>query len=239
MPARSKRSEASPPRRPHRRLENVFLADGHVHIAGVDEVGRGCLFGPVVAAAVILDADRPIRGLNDSKQLDPAKRERLSGLIHERAVAVSIAAVDSAGIDRLNIYQAARRAMRQAVLGLDPSADALLVDAMRLDLDLPQRSIIRGDATSRSIASASIVAKVARDRWVSEWDEVYPDYGLASNKGYGSPVHLRALERWGPTPLHRLSFEPVAACARFGARVTEVDRQLALLLVPVQAPEAG
>ena len=208
-------------------------------MAGVDEVGRGCLFGPVVAAAVILDAGRPIRGLNDSKQIDPAKRERLSGLIHERAVAVSVAAVDSAAIDRLNIYQAARQAMRQAVLGLAPSADALLVDAMCLDLDLPQRSIIRGDATSRSIAAASIVAKVARDRWVSEWDEVYPDYGLASNKGYGSPGHLRALERCGPTPLHRLSFAPVAACARFGARLAEINPQLILPLVPVQAAEAG
>ena len=125
--------------------------------------------------------------------------------------------------------------MRQAVLGLVPSADALLVDAMHLDLDLPQRAVIHGDATCRSIAAASIVAKVARDHWVSQWEEVYPGYGLGSNKGYGSPAHLRALERWGPTPLHRLSFEPVAACARFRARFPEVDAQLTLPLGPVKA----
>ena len=229
MPGSPKRpTTRSSPGRPHRRLERAFHAEGYERVAGVDEVGRGCLFGPVVAAAVILDVNRPIRGLADSKQLDPSTRERLSGLIRERAVSVSIAAVDSAGIDRLNIYQAARRAMRQAVLGLDPSADALLVDAMHLDLDLPQRAVIRGDATSRSIAAASIVAKVERDRWVTQWDEVYPDYDLGSNKGYASPAHLRALERCGPTPLHRLSFEPVALNARFPVRFPVSDSQLAL-----------
>ena len=232
MPGPAKRSEASSSRRPHRRLENALRADGHERIAGVDEVGRGGLFGPVVAAAVILDANRAIRGLNDSKQLDAATGERLSRRIHERAVAVSVAAVDSAGIDRLNIYQAARRAMRQAVLGLDPSADAVLVDAMRLDLDVPQRSVIGGDAISRSIAAASIVAKVARDGWVCQWNEVYPDYQLGSNKGYASPAHLWALERLGPTPLHRLSFAPVAASARFAVRVVEFDPQMTLPLSP-------
>ncbi len=186
-------------------------------IAGVDEVGRGSLFGPVVAAAVILDPDRPIRGLNDSKQLDAERREILSLRIHERASAVSIAGVDSGHIDRWNIYQATRRAMLQAVRALEPPPDCLLVDAMKIELEIPQKPVIGGDARSFSIAAASIVAKVVRDRWMKHWDTVYPQYGLASNKGYSTPEHLRALEQFGPTPLHRQSFRPVACCAKFPA----------------------
>jgi ribonuclease HII len=186
-----------------------------LRIAGVDEVGRGSLFGPVVAAAVVLDSERPIRGLNDSKQLDPERRETLSRRIHERALAVSIAGVDSGHIDRWNIYQATRQAMLRAVLALEPPPDCLLVDAMKIELEIPQKPVIGGDARSFSIAAASIVAKVARDRWMRRWDEVYPQYGLASNKGYSTPEHLRALEQFGPTPLHRHSFRPVACCDKF------------------------
>lgn len=203
-------------RRPHTRIERSLRDRGYGLVAGVDEVGRGCLFGPVTAAAVILDPRRPVRGLNDSKQLDAERRRTLSERIRERAVAVSVAAVDSAQIDRVNILQASRLAMKAAVMGLTPAAQAIVVDALLLDVDLPQRSIIRGDATCSSVAAASIVAKVERDRWMAEWDRVFPEYGLASNKGYGSPDHLAALEKYGPTPLHRMTFLPVAECCCFG-----------------------
>ncbi len=213
-------------RRPTLRYEKTCWDEGFRLVAGVDEVGRGSLFGPVVAAAVILDPQQPIRGLQDSKLLDAASREVLSARIRERAVAVSVAAVDSGRIDFLNIYQASRQAMRDAVRGLTPAADYVLIDALRLDVDLPQLPIIGGDGRSRSIAAASIVAKVERDRWMQLWDRVYPEYGLASNKGYSAPVHLAALLRHGPTPLHRLSFEPVARASRFAAAFP--DGQLSL-----------
>jgi ribonuclease HII len=213
-------------RRPTLRCEKTCWAEGFRLVAGVDEVGRGSLFGPVVAAAVILDPEQPIRGLQDSKLLDAASREVLSARIRERAMAVSVAAVDSARIDFVNIYQASRLAMRDAVNGLYPAADYVLIDALRLDVDLPQLPIIGGDRRSRSIAAASIVAKVERDRWMQLWDKVYPEYGLASNKGYSAPAHLAALVRHGPTPLHRLSFEPVARAARFAAAFP--DGQLCL-----------
>ena len=182
-------------------------------MAGVDEVGRGCLFGPVVAAAVVLDPARRIDGLQDSKAISAGAREELSAIIRERALAVSIASVDNVQIDRLNIYQATRRAMGQAVAALAPAADYLLVDAMTIDTPLPQESLIKGDARCCSIAAASIVAKVERDRWLVDWDAQYPGYGLASNKGYATADHLRALARLGPTPLHRFSFRPVAEAA--------------------------
>lgn len=222
-----KRKPARPPAgRPTLRYEKSCWAEGFRFVAGVDEVGRGSLFGPVVAAAVILDPGRPIRGLHDSKQLDAPRREELSARIRERALAVAVAAVDSGRIDFLNIYQASRQAMRDAVNGLRPAADYVLIDALRLDLDLPQLPIIGGDARSRSIAAASIVAKVERDRWMQLWDEVYPEYGLASNKGYSAPGHLAALAKHGPTPVHRLSFEPVARASRFAASFP--DGQLSL-----------
>jgi ribonuclease HII len=178
-------------------------------IAGVDEVGRGSLFGPVVAAAVILDPGYRIRGLRDSKLLLAERREVLAQRIREHAVAWAIAAVDAARIDQINIYQASRVAMREAVIRLEPGPDHLLIDAMRLDCELPQRAIIHGDALSASIAAASILAKVERDRMVREWDPVFPVYGLASNKGYSTPHHLAALRQHGPSPLHRQSFAPV------------------------------
>lgn len=216
-----------PRNRPDTRIEQGLRARGYSLVAGVDEVGRGCLFGPVVAAAVILDPRHPVRGLNDSKRLDAESRRVLSGRIRERAIAVSLAAVDNAQIDRVNIYQASRLAMRAAVLGLDPAAAALVVDALSLDVAIPQKSIVKGDATSSSVAAASIVAKVERDRWMEEWDLVFPEYGLALNKGYGSPHHLAALEKHGPTPLHRMTFKPVAECACFGP---ELDSRLPLPL---------
>jgi len=191
------------------KFEKVAWQSGANLVAGVDEVGRGSLFGPVVAAAVILDASYRIRGLRDSKLLPAERREILAERIREHAIAWAIAAVDSARIDQINIYQASRLAMRQAVMQLQPGPDHLLVDAVRLDCDLPQRAIIHGDALSASIAAASILAKVERDRLVCEWDPVFPVYGLASNKGYSTPHHLAALRQHGPSPLHRQSFAPV------------------------------
>ncbi len=178
-------------------------------VAGVDEVGRGSLFGPVVAAAVILDRGYRVRGLRDSKLLLAERREILAERIREHAVAWAVAAVDAARIDQINIYQASRVAMLEAVRQLQTVPDYLLIDAVKLDCDLHQRSIIHGDALSASIAAASIIAKVERDRLVREWDPVFPAYGLASNKGYSTPRHLAALREHGPSPLHRQSFAPV------------------------------
>jgi ribonuclease HII len=191
------------------KFEKQASQSGARLIAGVDEVGRGSLFGPVVAAAVILDPSYRIRGLRDSKLLLAERREVLAERIREHAIAWAIAAVDAAHIDQINIYQASRVAMREAVINLRPGPDHLLIDAMRLDCDLPQRAIIHGDALSASIAAASILAKVERDRMVREWDPVFPVYGLASNKGYSTPHHLAALRQHGPSPLHRQSFAPV------------------------------
>jgi ribonuclease HII len=191
------------------RYEKNAWASGAVMVAGVDEVGRGSLFGPVVAAAVILDRDYRIRGLRDSKLLLAERRELLAPRIREHAVAWAVAAVDAARIDQINIYHASRLAMREAVMRLQPAADHLLIDAMRLDCELPQKAIIHGDALSASIAAASILAKVERDRMMCEWDAVFPEYGLASHKGYSTPQHLAALSEYGPTPLHRQSFAPV------------------------------
>jgi ribonuclease HII len=191
------------------KFEKLAWASGAKLVAGVDEVGRGSLFGPVVAAAVILDSGYRIRGLRDSKLLLADRREVLAERIREHAIAYAIAAVDAARVDQVNIYQASRIAMQEAVSQLNPAAEHLLVDAMKLHCDLPQRAIIHGDALSASIAAASIVAKVERDRMISEWDPVFPVYGLRSNKGYSTPKHLAALREHGPSPLHRQSFAPV------------------------------
>ena len=191
------------------RYEKKAWQAGALRVAGVDEVGRGSLFGPVVAAAVILDPAYRLRGLRDSKLLLPERREVLAERVRQHAVAWAIAAVDAACIDQINIYQASRLAMRDAVLQLAPAADYLLVDAVRLDCELRQDAIIHGDALSASIAAASILAKVERDRMMCEWDAVFPAYGLASHKGYSTPQHLAALREHGPTPLHRKSFAPV------------------------------
>ena len=191
------------------RYEKQAWASGAHLVAGVDEVGRGSLFGCVVAAAVILNPAYRIRGLRDSKLLLRERREILAERIREHAVAWSVAAVDAARIDQINIYQASRVAMREAVMRLAPAADHLLIDAVRIDCELTQVPIIHGDALSASIAAASILAKVERDRMMREWDAVFPGYGLASHKGYSTPKHLAALREFGPTPLHRQSFAPV------------------------------
>ncbi len=191
------------------KYEKLAWACGAKLVAGVDEVGRGSLFGPVVAAAVVLDSSYRIRGLRDSKLLPAERREILADRIREHAVAWSVAAVDAARIDQINIYHASKVAMHEAVKLLNPVPDHLLIDAMKLNCDLPQRAIIHGDALSASIAAASILAKVERDKMISAWDPVFPIYGLASNKGYSTPKHLAALRVHGPSPLHRQSFAPV------------------------------
>ncbi|MGA3212396.1 MAG: ribonuclease HII [Terriglobales bacterium] len=178
-------------------------------VAGVDEVGRGSLFGPVVAAAVILDPAYRIRGLRDSKLLPAPRRNELSRRILQHCLGWAVASVDAAQIDEVNIYQASRRAMAQAVSKLVPAPDHLLIDAMRIDSNCEQTPIVHGDALSASIAAASIVAKVERDRMLCAWDSVFPEYHLASNKGYSTPSHIAALRQHGPSPLHRQSFAPV------------------------------
>ncbi len=192
------------------KYERKARAAGATLIAGVDEVGRGALFGPVVAAAVILPPDCRIRGLRDSKQLLPEDRERLAAIVEKKAIAFAIEEVCNRTIDRVNIYQATRIAMTAAVARLVPAADHLLIDAMRLDHPCAQTSIIYGDSLSISIAAASVVAKVYRDRRMCELDRQFPAYGLASHKGYATPAHRAALEKHGPCELHRRSFAPVA-----------------------------
>lgn len=199
------------------RFEQAARRQGYTRVAGVDEAGRGCLFGPVVAAAVILDPDRAIRGLNDSKQLTPEQRESLLMEIERRAAAFAVGEASAAEIDALNILQASRLAMKRAVESLDPPADYLLVDAVRVDVPLPQEALIKGDARSRAIAAASIVAKVHRDRLMREWDARYPGYGLARHKGYPTPEHRTALAALGATAEHRRSFLPVQQLELFRA----------------------
>jgi ribonuclease HII len=191
------------------RFEKEAWQAGSQLVAGVDEVGRGSLFGPVVAAAVILDPNYRIRGLRDSKLLPVETREVLAERIKQHCVAWSVAAVDAARIDQINIYQASRLAMVEAVAALAVRPDHLLIDALQIDYPCVQKKIIHGDALSASIAAASIVAKVYRDAMVREWDPVYPAYGLASNKGYSTRRHIAALREIGPSPLHRQSFAPV------------------------------
>jgi ribonuclease HII len=199
--------------------EQALRYHGFRAIAGVDEVGRGALFGPVVAAAVILPARIGAlarAGLKDSKQLDRAQREKLDRRIRKRALAISIAEVDAETIDRINIYQATRIAMLAAVQGLALAPDHLLIDAMRLDLaqlayHCAQTKLYYGDSLSLSIAAASVIAKVHRDRLMRELDAVHPGYGLASHKGYATPEHRRCLRDLGPCSLHRKTFAPVRA----------------------------
>jgi len=192
------------------KFEKAARAKGATCIAGVDEVGRGALFGPVVAAAVVLPPDTRIRGLRDSKQLVRDDRERLAKVVERKAMAIAIEEIDSETIDRVNIYQASRLAMSAAVKKLTVSPDHLLIDALRLDLECAQTSIIYGDSLSISIAAASVIAKVYRDQRMREFHDIYPQYGLASHKGYSTPEHLAALEKHGPCPLHRKTFRPIA-----------------------------
>ena len=199
---------------PSSRYERAARSAGYSAIAGLDEAGRGALFGPVVAAAVVLDPGRQIRGLDDSKQLAPERREILAARIRERAIAWAIGAADAFEIDRFNILEASRLAMRRAVERLPVACDYLLIDFMRIDLSLPQEPLVHGDAVCTSIAAASILAKVERDRALARWDAIFPEFGFASNKGYGTADHLAALNRLGPTSLHRFSFAPVRNASR-------------------------
>ena len=176
-------------------------------ICGIDEVGRGPLAGPVVAGAVILPADCEILYLNDSKKLSPAKREELYEVICREAVGIGLGFVGPERIDEINILQATYEAMRQAIGKLNPQPDVLLNDAVTIPgMGIRQVPIIKGDAKSVSIAAASIVAKVTRDRLMEEYEKVYPGYGFAANKGYGAASHIEALKKYGPTPIHRRSF---------------------------------
>jgi ribonuclease HII len=185
-------------------------AQGARLIAGVDEVGRGALAGPVVAGAVILDLGRLPVGIDDSKKLSRAARERLSDEIRASAVAYVVARVEAEEIDRINILRATREAMRRAVAALAPQPDHLLIDALPLrELQLPQQAIIRGDELSVSIAAASIIAKVARDAWMRELDAQFPAYGFAAHVGYATAAHIRSIQEHGPSPVHRLTFRKV------------------------------
>ena len=195
-------------------FEKAARERGFSRIAGVNEVGRGCLFGPVFAAAVVLDPLKPIRGLHDSKILDQEERTTLASQIKSRCAAWAVGAADVFEIDQINILQASRLAMRRAVQALPSLPDYLLIDAVTIDLPIEQLPLIDGDARCRAIAAASIVAKVQRDECLTRWHEVFPQYNLASNKGYATPDHRRALQEFGPTLLHRFSFEPVRASTK-------------------------
>ncbi len=189
--------------------------EGAKYVAGVDEAGRGPLAGPVVVAAVILPFGLFLPGLNDSKKVAPKKRELLYDEILEKAAAVRVSIVDAATIDRVNIYQATMNGMYDAILHLDPKPDKVLIDAVELSkLPTPSLSIIKGDAKSASIAAASIIAKVTRDRMMLKYDALYPQYGFAQHKGYGTAQHIEALEKYGPCPIHRKSFEPVRSMTK-------------------------
>ena len=198
------------------RYEELARTSGYQRVAGCDEAGRGSLLGPLYAAAVILDPARPIAGVDDSKKLSPAARAGLAKAIEATSLAYCVIAVSAREVDRLNVYEASRLAMIQAIEGLNLPPDFILTDAMPLQprlgnrgLHLPHTSIIRGDTQSVSIAAASILAKVHRDRHMMELDALYPQYNLASNKGYGTPLHLQAILRHGPCAEHRRTYQPV------------------------------
>ena len=189
--------------------ENELYAQGIDLIAGVDEVGRGPLAGPVVAAAVILPKACKIPGLNDSKKIPKYKHKEIYEAVLQNAIAIGIGIKDNHVIDQVNIYEATKLAMMEAIGQLDPQPQHLLIDAMKLDLSIPQTSFIKGDANSLSIAAASIVAKVTRDQMMEDLDQLYPGYDFAQNAGYGTANHLAGLHKLGVTPIHRRSFEPV------------------------------
>jgi len=191
------------------RYEKEFYAEGINLIAGVDEVGRGPLAGPVVAAAVILPKDCKIKGLNDSKKISKKKHMEIFQAIKNQALAIGIGIMDNHVIDQVNIYEATKLAMKEAIYQLGPQPEHLLIDAMRLDLPITQTSIIKGDANSLSIAAASIIAKVTRDKIMANYDQEYPGYDFAQNAGYGTAKHLEGIEKHGVTPIHRTSFEPI------------------------------
>lgn len=189
--------------------ERALYENGVEFIAGIDEVGRGPLAGPVVAAAVILPKGCKIRYLNDSKKIPKSKHESIYQEVMERAVAVGVGIKDAAVIDQVNIYEATKLAMLKALGQLSQEPEYLLIDAMKLDTPIPQTSIIKGDANSLSIAAASIVAKVTRDKMMADYDREFAGYGFAKNAGYGTAEHLEGLNKLGITPIHRKTFEPI------------------------------
>ena len=202
----------------HFEFEAALWKAGCLHVAGVDEAGRGPLAGPVVAAAVVfprawLESGLPeeLKGLNDSKQLTESRREHFfAALTHLTEIQFAIAETDAATIDRINILQATHRAMNEALAKLNPAPEHALVDGTRVKtLRFPQTPIVKGDARSYTIAAASVLAKVTRDRQAAEWDRQWPEYGFAVHKGYGTPQHLAALRKHGPCPIHRRSFAPI------------------------------
>ncbi|MEC2053768.1 ribonuclease HII [Peribacillus psychrosaccharolyticus] len=190
-------------------FEHQLQNEGFLEIAGIDEVGRGPLAGPVVASAVILPLGFYLPGLDDSKKVSEAKREAFYSIIMEQAIAVGTGLIHSEEIDEINIYQASKKAMLAAITDLNRIPDYLLIDAMELAVPMPQMSLIKGDSRSISIAAASIVAKVTRDRMMKEYSVEYPNYGFEKNMGYGTAVHLSGLDQYGVTPWHRRSFAPV------------------------------
>ena len=193
-----------------RGLEDLLARCGFCRIAGVDEAGRGSLAGPVVAAAVIVDPRCAIPGVDDSKCLDAACRERLAVAIRASALAWAVVPIPPDIIDRINILEATKQAMRQSLAGLSPSPDIAVIDAVGLSaLGIPSLPLVRGDSVSYAVACASILAKVERDRMMVELDGQYPQYGFAAHKGYSVPEHLRALQAYGPCPVHRLTYGPV------------------------------
>ena len=196
--------------------EKELYAQGIQLIAGVDEVGRGPLAGPVVAAAVILPENCKIPGLNDSKKIPKSKHQAIYQAVLDQALSVGIGVKDNQVIDQVNIYEATKLAMLEAIQELDQQPQHLLIDAMKLDLPISQTSIIKGDANSLSIAAASIVAKVTRDQMMAAYDQEYPGYDFAQNAGYGTTKHLEGLEKQGVSPIHRRSFEPIKS-------MTDVD----------------
>ena len=206
-----------------RTLENALRRYGFVCVAGVDEVGRGCLAGPVMAGAVVLDPDRHIPGLADSKALTESARERLYDVITVKAVSWAVAAAEPAEIDTINIHQATLQAMRRAVLALAPLPDAVLVDAFRIpSLPLAQRGVVKGDRHCAAIAAASIVAKVTRDRLMDRLHVEDPRYGFDRHKGYATADHLSAVSRYGYSPIHRRSFRPPTLFDSLATSDTEI-----------------
>lgn len=190
--------------------ENELYDKGYKLICGIDEVGRGPLLGPVVTSAVILPVGYYNPEIKDSKKLSEKKREKLFDIITKDAISIGIGIVDEKKIDEINIYEATKVAMKMAIDNLSIKPDYVLIDAMKLDIDIPSNSIIKGDAKSESIAAASIIAKVTRDRMIDEIDKEYSMYDLKNNKGYGTKKHLEALKEYGPCKYHRYSYSPVS-----------------------------